>query len=100
MSYATKKSRMQGSRRATTKARKTFSLSKEILEFLEAVRKHQKADSLTAALEMILREEKQRRELKELNSTISQYYDSLSNEEVAEQRNWGEFTAKHLWRRK
>ena len=82
-----------------TKARKTFSLSQENLEFLETVRRRQKAASLTAALEMILEQEKQRREVSQLDSTISQYYDSLSDEEVEEQRNWGEFAGKGLRRK-
>jgi hypothetical protein len=35
----------------------------------------------------------QEKKLKEVSASVSRYYDSLSDEEIAEDRAWGEFAA-------
>jgi len=73
------------------KARKTFSLSRETVKYLEALRKERKKDSMSAVLEDVVRQLQQTKELERISASVSHYYDNLSDEQMAEDRAWGEF---------
>ncbi len=73
------------------KHRKSFSLSGDVVEFLESFREESRQASLTAALESILRERKRQKELEKLSASVSAYYDSMSPEERRDESSWGEF---------
>lgn len=39
---------------------------------------------------------KEKKELEEIYAAATRYYDSLTDEEIADDRAWGEFAAMHL----
>jgi hypothetical protein len=78
------------------KQRKTFTLSRQALGFLEAARKEARSPSTSAVLEQIIRDRQQQRERQETNAAISRYYDSLTAEERHESRLWGEFSEEQI----
>ncbi|MGA7380638.1 MAG: hypothetical protein WBX03_07275 [Terriglobales bacterium] len=75
------------------KARKTFSLSRETVKYLESLRKERKKDSMSAVLEDVVRQLQQAKELERISASTTRYYDSLTPEEIAEDRAWGDFAA-------
>jgi hypothetical protein len=71
------------------KEKKTYSLSRESIRFVEAVQKERKIDSASSALDELLREQKQAREMEHASAAITKYYDSLTEREMEEDRAWG-----------
>jgi hypothetical protein len=84
------------SKNPRTKARRTFTLSPPTLAYLEQETARRGADSQSAVLDELLQEKKREQEQTALEANITAYYDNLSDEEVAEQRAWGEFAGSHL----
>lgn len=80
-------------RTGTRKARKTFSLSRETVQYLESLRKERKKDSMSSVLEDVIRQLQQTKELERISASVTSYYDSLTPEETAEDRAWGDFAA-------
>jgi hypothetical protein len=80
-------------RRGTRKAKRTFSLSREAMAYLESERRAIREKSLSAVLEGIVLREQQQKEMERVSASFTRYYDSLSPEEIAEDRAWGEFAA-------
>jgi hypothetical protein len=78
---------------ATRKAKKTFSLSRQSVMYLESLRKEKRSKSVSSILEEIIRQQQQTKEMERISASVSRYYDSLSAEEIAEDRAWGEFAA-------
>ena len=77
--------------RAARKERKTFTLSRDSIRYVKEVRREKGAPSESSALEEILTESRQAREMAKIESSISNYYDSISDEERASNRAWGAF---------
>jgi len=75
------------------KAKKTFSLSRESVNYLESLRKKRKKDSMSSVLEDVIRQQQQAKEMERISASVTRYYDSLTAEEIAEDRAWGEFAA-------
>jgi len=75
------------------KARKTFSLSRETVRYLESLRKETKKDSMSSVLEDVIRQQQQTKEMERISASVTRYYDSLTPEEIAEDRAWGDFAA-------
>lgn len=78
------------------KQRKTFTLSRQAIGYLETARKEARSPSTSAVLEQILQERKQQRERQRVEAAISGYYDSLSAKEREENRLWGEFSEQQI----
>jgi NAD dependent epimerase/dehydratase family enzyme len=78
---------------ATTKEKKTFSLSRQSVMYLEALRKERRSRSMSSVLEEIIRQQQQAKEMERISASATRYYDSLTSEEIAEDRAWGEFAA-------
>ena len=78
--------------RPAHKARKTFSLSREAVGYLESVRKGKKVRSISAVLEDLIRQRREADEMDRLSASISGYYDSLTKDQAAEDRTWGQFS--------
>ena len=78
---------------STRKARKTFSLSRESVSYLESLRKARKSKSISSVLDDLIRQRRESEELKRISASVTRYYDSLSAEEMAEDRAWGDFAA-------
>jgi hypothetical protein len=77
----------------TRKARKTFSLSRETVKYLESLRKQSRRESMSAVLEEVIRQQQEIKEMERISASAKRYYDSLSPEEIAEDRDWGDFAA-------
>ena len=73
------------------KARKTFSLSRQAVTYLESLRKETKRESMSSVLEDIIRAQQQAKEVERISACFTRYYDSLTPEEQAEDRAWGQF---------
>jgi hypothetical protein len=78
-------------RRPGRKAKKSYTLSPESVDFLEAQRKKRRARSSSAVLEEILQAVRREAELARMNQSVIDYYDSLSDEEMKELSEWGDF---------
>jgi hypothetical protein len=61
--------------------------------YLESLRKEKRSKSVSSILEEIIRQQQQTKEMERISASVSRYYDSLSAEEIAEDRAWGEFAA-------
>jgi predicted CopG family antitoxin len=74
------------------KQAKTFSLSEDAIAVLENYKSERRSNSLTAALEEIIRDWKRVR----LQAQFTTYYDSLSDEEANSEKAWGEFSESQM----
>lgn len=68
------------------KARKTFLLSRDAVDFLEAERNKRGSKSASLVLEEISHECRKKQDTKDVDARISAYYDSLSDEEREEDK--------------
>lgn len=75
----------------TDKAKKTFTLSREAVHFLESEKEKRGSESTSLVLEDLIREYRQRAGTKNIDAVISAYYDSLPDEDLEEDKRWGEF---------
>jgi hypothetical protein len=73
------------------KEKKTFSLSRESLRYLDAVRKERKSASVSSVLDELIRQQRQAKELERISSSFTRYYDSLRDEEISQDLAWGKF---------
>jgi len=78
-------------RQPPRKAKKSYTLSPESVDFLETLRKKRRARSISFVLEEILQAARREAELAKINQSVTAYYDSLSDEEVKELSEWGDF---------
>jgi len=83
-------------RRPARKAKKSYTLSTESVDFLEAQRKKRRARSISFVLEEILQAARREAELAKINQSVTDYYDSLSDEEMEELAEWGRFGLSQL----
>jgi uncharacterized protein YbcV (DUF1398 family) len=82
--------------RPARKLRRTFTLTPENLAFIEQQTRRRKLPSQSAFLDQLLSEKTREQRLAELEANVTAYYDSLTDEEVAEQRAWGHFAEQTL----
>ncbi|HET7209395.1 MAG TPA: hypothetical protein VFI95_22660 [Terriglobales bacterium] len=80
----------------TRKARRTFSLSRESLDYLEKLQKAKRHRSISSLLDELIRRQQEANDMRAISASISSYYDSLNEEQAAEQRAWGQF-AESQW---
>jgi hypothetical protein len=73
------------------KERRTFTLDRELVGYVKKVAKERSNPSLSSALEELLRESRRRRERRQIQNAMAAYYDSLGEDDRAEQRRWGAF---------
>ena len=81
-----------------TKERRTFSLSRDVVEILETGRARTQAPSLSAYLETIVRDLQAKAEMARIEANTVAYYDSLSDGEMGEQSDWGRVGAATISR--
>lgn len=75
------------------KEKKTFSLSRQSVMFLEALRRERRSRSISSVLDEMIRQQEQATEMERISASVTRYYDSLTPEETAEDRAWGDFAA-------
>ena len=74
------------------KQARTFSLSEDVIAVVENYKSERRSNSLTAALEEIIRDWKRAR----LQAQFTAYYDSLSDEDANAEKTWGEFSESQM----
>jgi uncharacterized protein YeeX (DUF496 family) len=74
------------------KQAKTFSLSEDVIEILETYRRKKKVESLTSAVEQIIREWRK----SDLAAQVTAYYDSLSDDDMKKDKEWGKFSESQM----
>ena len=78
------------------KQRRTFTLSPGSLAYLEQETRRRNTDSQSAVLDELLTEKRRERQIAALETTVTSYYDSLTDAEVEEDRLWGVFAGSQL----
>lgn len=82
--------------RVARKEKKTYSLSREAIEFVERVKRERRRESVSSALEELIQEKKMEAERNRMDASISSYYDSLTDEGREQNRAWGAFAESQL----
>jgi len=75
----------------TNKQKRSFTLSPASIAFLERLRKKRKAASCSKVLDELIAEAGRRQRKAEIHKAMDDYYSSLTDEDVAEDKAWGEF---------
>jgi uncharacterized membrane-anchored protein len=65
--------------------------------FLSETREKRRAGSDSEALDLLLRELMLEAKRQAIDAAYKEYYDTASDEELAEQREWAELTAPNMW---
>ena len=77
---------------ALRKEKKTVSLSRDSLAYLEQTRKRAQKASISQVVEEMIQASKLASEKERISAGVRSYYDSLSSEEQEENRVWGQFS--------
>jgi hypothetical protein len=77
--------------------KRNFTLSAEALAFLGETRQKRGLRSDSAALDLLLREAMLGEKLRQIDAAYKEYYDTASDEELAEQREWAEMTGPNIF---
>jgi hypothetical protein len=80
----------------TRKIKKSFSISPESEAFIKKSSRERRIKSESETLDLLLRELIAVRQQHALNTAYQDYYDSLTDEESAENRAWGTFAEGQL----
>jgi hypothetical protein len=78
------------------KVKKSFSISLESEAFLRQMRKERQVSSESETLDVLLRELMAAQKQRAIEFAYVDYYDSLSDEDMAEQGAWGTFAETQL----
>jgi hypothetical protein len=81
--------------RQTSKAKKTFTLSPQAVSYLAETHRATHKPTSQIIEELIL-ERKLQAEQERLSAAITSYYDSMSKEQVEEDRAWGQFAESEM----
>ena len=73
-------------------------MSRESEEFLKSMMKERQAPSMSQALESVLREARREHNLRELETAVTHYYDTLTDEQQEEERLWGELATRDFFK--
>jgi hypothetical protein len=73
------------------KQKRSFTLSPDSIAFLERLRKKRKAPSCSKVLDDLISEAGRRHRKAEIHSAMDDYYSNMTEEEMSEDRAWGQF---------
>ena len=79
------------------KVKRSFTLTPESLAYVRETRRRRRAGSDSEALDLLLRESMLARKQAEIDAAFKAYYDTASDEELREQREWAEGSAPNMW---
>ncbi|MGD0630667.1 MAG: hypothetical protein ABR987_15145 [Terracidiphilus sp.] len=82
---------------ATRKVRRSFTLTPEAVSFIGETRKRRGARSDSEALDLLLHEAMLEAKRQEIDAAYKEYYDTASEEVLAEQREWAELTGPNMF---
>ncbi len=80
----------------TRKIRRSFTLSAEAVAFVRETRQQRGARSNSEALGLLLQEAMLESKRREFDAACKEYYDTASDEDLAEQREWAVRTGPNL----
>jgi hypothetical protein len=78
------------------KLKRSFTLTPESVAFVSETRHKRRAGSDSEALDLLLRESMLEAKRRQLEAATKAYYDTASDEELAEQREWAEMTGPNM----
>ena len=81
---------------AVRKTKKSYTLSRESVAFLEAMRKQRRATSVSSVLEELLAALRREQRRRDVEQSIAKYYSSMSKDEASEQAHWGSFALEEF----
>jgi predicted CopG family antitoxin len=74
-----------------TLRKKSYSISKSSVDFLERLRKERNARSVSQVLEELLCRARRQYKIRMLERETTEYYDSMTGEQRREEQQWGDF---------
>jgi hypothetical protein len=77
--------------------KRSFTLSPETVTFIGEIRQKRGAGSDSEALDLLLRELILEAKRREIDAAYKEYYDTASEEDLAEQREWAENTGPNMF---
>ena len=83
-------------RKTEAKEKKSFTLSQSSVAFLMRLREERKAPSASMVLDELIQEADALQRRSSTDQAISEYYSSLSGDEINEQEAWGKFAVAQL----
>ncbi len=81
----------------TRKMKKSFTLSPESVAHVSETRRKRGTASDSEALDLLLRENMLEAKRQEFDAACNEYYDTASDAELAEQREWAEMTGPNMF---
>jgi hypothetical protein len=82
---------------AKRKMKRSFTLTPEAVAFVGETRQKRGAGSDSEALDLLLRELMLETKRQAIDAACKEYYDTASDEELAEQREWAEMTGPNMF---
>src|ERR1700684_3356730 len=79
------------------KMKRSFTLTPEVVAFVGETRQKRGAGSDSEALDLLLREAMLGAKRQEIDAAYKAYYDTASDEELAEQREWAELAGPDMF---
>lgn len=79
------------------KIRRSYTLTPEAFAFLKESRQRLGAASNSETLELLIHEARRGTKLREIDAAYKDYYDTASDEDLAEQRKWAEMTGPNMF---
>ena len=84
--------------RTKGKQRRSFTLSSQSVQFLQALHKRRRARSVSAVLDELLLKALKAEELRQLEAAVGAYYSAQSPDEEREGAAWGDFATTEFLR--
>ena len=79
------------------KMKKSFTLSREAVAYVVETRRKRHAGSDSEALDLLIREVMLEAKRQEIDAAYKEYYDTASDEDLAEQREWAENVGPNMF---
>jgi len=79
------------------KMKRSFTLTPEAVAFVGEARQKRGAGSDSEALDLLLRELMLETKRQEIDAACKEYYDTASDEDLAEQREWAKLAGSNIW---
>lgn len=77
--------------------KRSFTLTPEAVAFVGETRQKRGAGSDSEALDLLLREAMLETKRQQIDAAYKEYYDTASDEDLAEQREWAEMTGPSMF---
>lgn len=78
------------------KLKRSFTLTPEVVAFVGEIRQRRGAGSDSEAVDMLLRESMLEMRRRAIDEAYKEYYDTASDEELAEQEGWAEMAGPNV----